>query len=125
MQYLSDAWFAAADAAVRGAGPAPSGPLTIVQQVDGVGAWKVTLGASPEIRRFAPGVEEAADATFRQTAETARRIARGETDAHQAFLLGDISFDGDITRLIEHRAALDWLEAALAPVMAATEWPQA
>lgn len=64
-----------------------------------------------------------ADATFRQSLATARAIASGETDAHQAFLLGEIRFEGTIEALIEHRDSLQWLHQALAPVMATTTWP--
>lgn len=61
-----------------------------------------------------------ADAIFRQSIETARAVAQGTTDAHQAFLLGHIIFEGNIDVLIERRDAFTWLADALVPVLAET-----
>ena len=124
MRYLSDEWFEAADEAVQVASPAPA-QLIIDQHIDDELTWRVTMGTDSSIRRLAslPADDrDAADATFRQSRRTAAAIARGETDAHQAFLLGDVRFEGDIDSVIERREALDWLHAALEPVMARTSW---
>ena len=123
VHYLSDEWLAAAATAVRAA--ADSAPATniVVHQV-------VTGGPSYRIR-VAPGqcslepltdVEsvDQADARFTQSLETATAVAAGTTDAHQAFLLGRIRFEGNADVLIEQREAFQWLETVLAPVMAAT-----
>ena len=61
-----------------------------------------------------------ADAVFRQSRDTAQAVAQGTTDAHQAFLLGQITFEGNIDVLIERRDAFTWLASALAPVLATT-----
>ena len=124
MRYLSDEWFEAADAAVRDASPAPV-ELTIDQHVDGSASWRVAIGVDSRIQRLdsnAAELPDAADAVFRQAQDTAAAIARGDRDSHQAFLLGEIRFEGDIDRIIERRAGLDWLHAALEPVMARTGW---
>lgn len=121
VDYLSDDWLAAADAAVRSAPqPAPA-ELTIDQVVEGGPDWRIVIGPEPTItaRNGAVGT---ADVTFHQTLETATAIAKGETDAHQAFLLGRIRFEGEIDRLIEGRDALAWLAEALMPVMADTNF---
>lgn len=124
MRYLSEEWLAAADQAVRDASPAPAGKLVIDQRVDHgdtVVRWRTTLASTSQIGRV-DDHEDGADATFRQSFETARAVAQGETDAHQAFLLGDIRFEGSIDALIANRDSFEWLERALAPVMAATTW---
>ena len=88
--------------------------------------WRVTLGPQSRIERVDasgdPSVDAGPDAVFRQSIDTARAIAQGDTDAHQAFLLGDIRFEGSIDALITHRASFEWLEQTLAPVMEATTW---
>ena len=128
VRYLSEEWLAAADRAVRDASPAPSGSLVIDQRVeleDGQPAtsirWRTTLGAESRVAVVSDDADPA-DAVFSQSFATARAVAQGDTDAHQAFLLGDIRFEGSIDALITHRAAFEWLEQALAPVMAATSW---
>ena len=124
VRYLSEEWLSAADQAVRDASPAPSGALVIDQHVDDDGTalcWRTTLGTQSRIEAV-PAESTGADAVFRQSFATARAIAEGSSDAHQAFLLGDIRFEGSIDALITHRESFDWLEQALAPVMAATSW---
>jgi hypothetical protein len=122
MRYLSDEWIAAIDLAVRTA--AQTGPdqrLVVDQHVEGVIDYRIVVartgaGAWAGIDAAAPPP----DAAFYQTEATARAIARGDTDAHQAFLLGAIRFEGDVDLLIERRDTMTWLEQVLAPVMAAT-----
>lgn len=124
VRYLSEEWLAAADRAVRDASPAPSGPLVIDQRVardNTVVGWRTTFGAGSTIVAI-DGNAGDADAVFSQSFDTARAIAQGDTDAHQAFLLGDIRFEGSIDALITHRDSFEWLEQTLAPVMAATTW---
>lgn len=123
VRYLSDDWLAAADRAVRRAGePAPSS-IVIDQWVDGAGGFRVVIGPEASVAALrADTNDDVAAATFRQTLETARAIATGATDAHQAFLLGRIEFSGDLDRVIAARDALAWLEATLAPVMEETTW---
>ena len=126
VRYLSDEWIQAADRAVRAAAAiAPAERLVIDQHIDGASSYRViverdacsvtTIGTPS-----AASSSEAADAAFRQSVETAQAVAQGATDAHQAFLLGHITFVGDVDVLIARRDAFAWLEAALAPVMADT-----
>ena len=125
MKYLSDEWLRAANQAVVAAvGSAPDPGVTIDQHIDGGRSYRVRI--SNENAGLVSLDEShdatAADASFTQSAATAQAIASGETDAHQAFLLGDIRFEGDVTILIERRDAIEWLQATLAPVMANTEF---
>lgn len=124
MRYLSEEWLAAAADAVRDASPAPSGPLIVDQRVDHDGTslcWRTTFGPESSIVAV-DAADGTADVVFRQSFETARAVAQGETDAHQAFLLGAIRFEGSIDALITHRDSFEWLEQTLAPVMASTTW---
>lgn len=126
MEFLSDDWLGAADQAVRdSAATAPAIPLTIDQHIEGVVSYRVVIdrGVASVQRIDATNTSLGApDAAFTQSAETARSLASGETDAHQAFLLGEITFAGDIDVVIARRDALDWLQAALAPVMELTDF---
>lgn len=125
VRYLSVEWFETANAAVQAAADqAPEGRVVVDQTILSPGepplTYRVTIarGQTEIIRE--PPTTEPADAHFEQQAATAAAIVRGETDAHQAFLLGHIRFRGDIAVLIEQRAAFEWLEATLAPVLAKT-----
>lgn len=122
MRYLSAQWLTAANEAVQSSPPPPAGSRLIIDQVvDGAASWRVVVGDTAQIGAQ-PDDGSIADATFRQSIATAQAIASGTTDAHQAFLLGEIRFEGNIEALIEHRAVLQWLHDALAPVMAETTW---
>lgn len=123
MRYLSDEWIAAADKAVRAAAAnAPAEPLVIDQHVTGVASYRVRIAQGDcSVAALGAGAE-GADATFRQDAATARAVATGETDAHQAFLLGRITFTGDADVLIQRRDAFAWLADTLTSVMADTEF---
>jgi hypothetical protein len=123
MRYLSPDWIEAADAAVRdAAATAPTPGVVVDQHVDGVTGYRVTVDRH---RSSLVAIDPAdsggvADAVFHQSESTARAIAQGTTDAHQAFLLGHLRFEGDIEILIERRQAFDWLAQVLAPLMART-----
>lgn len=125
MHYLSKEWLDAANSAVQAQqSSAPLARLTIDQHVGTEVSYRVI------VERDASSVtpiddahdRAAADAVFHQERETAVAIAQGDTDAHQAFLLGDISYSGDVSVLIERREAFDWLQATLTPLMADTSF---
>ena len=122
MQYLSNEWIAAANTAVEGAAmTAPVAPVVVDQYVDGATSYRVTIERDAcAIVSFENPPQSPADASFRQNFETARAVAQGTTDAHQAFLLGQIRFEGNIDLLIERRDAFGWLEITLAPLLAKT-----
>lgn len=125
MRYLSDEWFAAADAAVQSAAhAAPTGPVVIDQYVtdDEPLTWRVHIDTGNASIRVMQQPDDGAHASFRQSRATAIAVATGARDAHQAFLLGEIEFEGDIDVLVERRPALDWLAETLAPVLAQTDF---
>lgn len=136
VRYLSSEWIAASNEAVQSAAAsAPAEPLVIDQHVEGVIRYRVRIQTGScsitELSRGSDGpahgpdgdsAAETADATFAQDLETARAVASGRTDAHQAFLLGRIAFSGDADLLIERRDAFAWLAETLAPVMARTDF---
>lgn len=130
MRYLSDEWIAAVDEAVRAASAdAPTDPLVIDQHVTDVVSYRVRVEqGSSSITRLAEagagGIDGSSgvDAAFTQDLSTAVAVAAGETDAHQAFLLGRIRFTGDADVLIRRRDAFSWLAEILAPVMARTDF---
>ena len=125
VQYLSNEWLAAADAAVRSAsGSAPAEGITIDQHITDRVDYRVVVerDACSITALTAEPTDAAADASFTQDAATAAAVAQGTTDAHQAFLLGRIRFEGNIDVLIERRDAFEWLAGALAPVLAETSF---
>ena len=126
MLFLSEEWLSAANAAVQATEGAPQDPLVIDQHITGARSYRIVLGPRPSVERIDPtdATRPPADGSFTQSIATARSIATGETDAHQAYLLGQIRFEGDVNALIERRDAFEWLERALAPAMAQTTFEQ-
>lgn len=125
VRYLSVEWFEKANAALRAAASgAPAGRVvvdqTLLSPTEPPMTYRVTIEQNNAQMVAEPQSPEGPDARFEQQVATAAAIVRGETDAHQAFLLGHIRFEGDIAVLIERRAAFEWLEATLAPVLAET-----
>ncbi len=124
VRYLSNEWIEAADEAVRAASSsAPAERLTIDQYIEGAMSYRVVIERDAcSVGAVPTPTTEAADASFRQSEATARAVAQRSTDAHQAFLLGHITFEGNVDVLIARRDAFAWLESALAPVMSHTEF---
>lgn len=126
MDYLSDTWIDAANHALAADSTLfDNAELAIFQQVTGARSYLVTITG---VRAWIVDTNHADPPPnalcFQQDWATACRIARGETDAHQAFLLGEIRFSGDIASLITHATTFDRLAGALAPVMARTTFPE-
>lgn len=123
MRYLSDEWIQAADAAVKAAAStAPAARVVVDQLVRDTANYRVIIERDAcSIATLEQGLA-LADAVFRQSLATAKAVAQGTTDAHQAFLLGQITFEGNIEILIERRDAFTWLAATLEPVLAATSF---
>lgn len=123
VRYLSEEWIEAANAAVDAAADsAPAAGVVIDQHVHDTISYRIVIERDgcliAELSNDT--ATSVADAIFRQNLSTAQAVAQGTTDAHQAFLLGQITFEGNIEILIERREAFGWLEATLAPVMSAT-----
>jgi len=115
MRYLSNEWIKAANTMVQAAASAaPANRVVVDQRVNDAINYRITLERDDCAIVSIDDAETdtdgpAADAVFRQSLDTARALAQGTTDAHQAFLLGQITFEGNIDVLIERRDALTWL----------------
>jgi putative sterol carrier protein len=123
-RYLSPEWIdelhqaLSTDASVR---EATAGVALTVQQVvtggpDGDVAWHVVVDHGTVAVR--PGTTGAADVTFRQDHDTARKVAAGELSAQAAFMVGLLTVTGDVARLIEHQGAFTGIDAATDSVRA-------
>lgn len=114
----------AADAALQSPDePAPAGAVVIDQLIGAELGYRVVV--SDKGSSLTPRLQQdarQADAVFSQSLETAKAIALGRSDAHRSFLLGEIEFRGNIETIISQRDVFDWLEKALSPVMAITDF---
>lgn len=77
---------------------APDGDVHYYLQVQD-GAAKVAIGEA-----------EAADVTAEQDYATAVEIQKGELNMQNAFMTGRIKVTGDLTKIMQHQAALSGLE---------------
>ncbi len=124
--FLSTEWVAALGDALKDStittGSAP--PLILQQLVDhpdGMrSAYRIRIDADGATA--SGGFSPDATVTFRQSYEVACGIARGELDAHVEFLTGRVVVSGDTRALVEHRATLERVHAALGDLRANTEF---
>jgi len=125
MDYLGDAWIHAANDALASSEVVPGDdPIFIAQHVDDACAYLISITKSgTSVVDLAGDQPPATALRFRQSWATACSIARGETDAHQAFLLGEVHFSGDIATLLASAPVLNSIASALEPVMAQTTFP--
>lgn len=106
MQYLSDEWIDAADAALSegwDASDDEGDDTTIAYTVSGTPRGKVTyhLHFGPHGAGVATGLpEDDPDVTMELDYDTAREIERAETSAQVAFMQGRIKLGGDVTVLL-------------------------
>ena len=121
MEFLSDDWLAAMDAAARertvpADDPLADVSLVVEQVVTGGPTWRlvvdrgrcsVVAGADPD---GAPDVRLTSDRT------TAAAIAGGQRSALDAFIAGDLVLGGDVRALLEHRVAMEALGDLFAQV---------
>lgn len=129
MQYLSDEWIDALDAAARTDASlqklAAQDDLVLehtIRRPDGTDTvFHLDMrGDTPRIHRGS-----AASASVRLTTDldTATAIARGELSARLAFLRGNLRIGGDVRALMTHRDVLTRLGDVFASVRARTTWP--
>jgi hypothetical protein len=120
-EYLSPAWFDAADRALRadvGLAAASRGVHLVLQQtVEGPGpdvTWHIRV-ADGEV---ALHVGEADDATvtFRCDRSTADDVQQGRTSAQAAFMAGHLRVGGDVSALLANQELLAGLTDVLAPL---------
>ena len=125
-EFLSPEWVAALSAALQDVGvTTEEGPPLVIQQVvdhaDGTrSAYLVRLGTSGT--EALVGYADDATVTYRQSYEVARGIATGDLDAHVEFLMGRVLVSGDTRALMDHRATLERMHAALRNVRANTDF---
>ncbi len=120
-EYLTPAWFDAADAALRAdadlAAQSRGVHLVLQQTVDDDGAatiWHVRFAdGTVSLTR---GTATDATVTFRCDRATATAVHQGQTSAQAAFMAGQLQLGGDIGALLAHQALLAGLTDALAPL---------
>ena len=121
MQFLSDDWVAALDAAAKTVEVEPDTSIVIEQTVrrDGPDViWHSTV-AEGSIR-LTPGAAAGPDVRLSCDSATASAISTGRLSAQRAFLDGRLHLDGDVRALMEARPALDVLADVFASVRADT-----
>ena len=124
MQFLSDEWLAALDAAARSRDIPAEDPLadvevTVEQVVSGGPRWRLVIDHG------ALSVTPASDdghVDIRLTSDraTAVDIAAGRRAALDAFIAGDLVIGGDVRVMLEHREALETLGDLFADLRAQT-----
>jgi hypothetical protein len=129
MQYLSEEWIAAADAALATAwadvsdGDAPS--TSVRWEVTGAPQGKVvyTVHFGADGAGVTPGATDGEpDATMAVDYDTAVAIAKGESSPQVAFMQGSLKLGGDVMVLVERAGALEALGDALGSVRDRTEY---
>lgn len=123
VQFLSDEWLAAMDAAARqrvAPEPDPLADVTvsIEQVVRGGPRWRLVVdrGAC----RVVADAEGEPDVRLTSDRVTAEEVATGRRPALEAFIAGDLVLGGDVQALLENRAALEALGDLFSRVKADT-----
>ncbi|HEU5082904.1 MAG TPA: SCP2 sterol-binding domain-containing protein [Acidimicrobiales bacterium] len=130
MEFLSDDWLAAMDAAARRR-PVPADDpwadvsLVVEQVVTGGPRWRLVIdrgqcSVQPLTADADPGTEP--DVRLTSDRATAAAIASGQRPALEAFIAGDLVLGGDVRSLLEHRVAVEVLGDLFAEVKAGTEF---
>lgn len=125
MEFLSDDWLNALDAAAR-ARPRPeddplaSVRLTIDQVVLGGPTWRLSIDHGSLSVQVDPDGEP--DVRLTSDRETAKAIASGERPALDAFISGDLRLGGDVRALLDNRGALESVGDLFAGVRNQTEF---
>jgi len=120
-EYLSPAWFDAADCALRadpGLAAASKGVHLVLQQTVEDPAPGTTWHIRIDDGRVGLGIGSAADptVTFRCDRATAVDVHLGRTSAQAAFMAGDLRVGGDVGALLAHQELLAGLTDVLAPL---------
>jgi hypothetical protein len=120
-EYLSPAWFDAADRALRadpGLAEASHRTTLVLQQtVDDPPTsttWHIRIAEGSV--GLSPGQADDATVTFRCDRATAVEIHQGRTSAQAAFMAGALQVGGDIGALLAHQDLLTGLGDVLAPL---------
>ena len=123
VQFLSDEWLAAMDAAARARPRPDDDPLadvaiTVEQVVTGGPRWRLVIDHGRcWVETDADGEPDVRLTSDRATAEA---IATGQRAALDAFIAGDLVLGGDARVLLDNRAALEVLGDLFGHVKSAT-----
>lgn len=121
LEYLSPAWFDAADCALRAdarLAAASKGTHLVLQQTvedpaPGI-TWHIRLDDGQV--GLTVGRAEDATVTFRSDRATAVDVHLGRTSAQGAFMAGNLRVGGDVGALLAHQELLAGLTDVLAPL---------
>jgi len=133
IRFLSPEWITALDRALQLAGTPPASDVgpngLVIQHVvaprESSGdrtetAYALTIKAGTGT--VTAGRHADPTVTYTQDHECAAAIASGQRNAHDAFMLGDLTITGDTQALIVATDLLAWLDEALAQVRAETTY---
>lgn len=122
IEFLSDAWVAAADAALSRLTPVP-GPLVVAVTVTGGpgGERRYRLVLGPDRVGAEPGPGPATVA-MTMAWDLAVAVNQGRESAQRAFLDGRLTLGGDPVVLLGHAQQLAAVDDALAPLRARTSF---
>lgn len=127
LAFLSPAWLAALDEAVRAdqsvAAATAGVDLVVEQRVTDVAGGDVTFHVVFDHGRASvvPGPADAPNIRFIQDHDTARGVAAGTDSAQRAFMTGRLRVGGDLRVLLEHQEAMSALHDVFADVRARTD----
>ncbi|MCY4257916.1 MAG: hypothetical protein OXE04_06450 [bacterium] len=121
LEYLSEEWIAAADAALRASGLCSSGgERFVVEQHVGEVVFHIVFDGTGARICSGPAVEPTV--VFYQERRTAVRIAIGDLSAEEAVLDGEVVFKGNPMALLAYRGLLDKAEDVFADLRTRTTW---
>lgn len=120
VEFLSDEWIDALDAAATARTVGDDDPLaevmlTLEQQADAV-AWRLIVDRGAVSVRWSTDDDAPADVRLSCSTEVARRIFSGSTPPIEAFMNGDLRIGGNVAALMDARPALDVLADMFADV---------
>ena len=103
-QFLSDAWFDAAEKLIREHDPAtpPANLVMNLEVADGDRVIKFFMGSKNGETLFGKGTTDDADLTLSTDIDTARQVfvAGDQQAGMQAFMAGKVRVQGDMTKLM-------------------------
>lgn len=125
VEFLSDEWIAALDAAARRRQVGDDDPLadvSFVLEADfGERTWRLVIDSGDVSARWTSDGDDPADVRLVAGPEVAEAIASGSRAALDAFMKGDLRIGGDVAALMANRPALETLGELFAEVDAGTD----
>jgi hypothetical protein len=121
--YLSDAWIAELDTALRGSSARADAPLEIETVVSGIARYRVRFDEHGAGARATEASDAPPDIRLTTDIATAAAIARGVENAQIALAAGRLQLGGDVNVLIRAADALATLDDVTAELRARTTFP--